>query len=245
MLRVAIIQSAYIPWRGFFDLVDRCDRYVIYDRMQFVKRHWHNRNRVKSPRGAEWLTIPVVTKSRYEQPIDEVEVSDHSWAERHWQTLRGHYARAAGFEAAAGWLEPLYEAAGRESRLARINELFLRAIADRLGITTTILRDDALNATGSKTARLLEVCQQLGATHYLSGPAARSYLEEAAFTEAGIAVEWMSYAGYPAYPQRFGPFEPGVSIVDLLLNVPQVGRELWRAGTASELERAEPVAGDA
>ncbi len=229
MRRIAIIQSAYIPWRGFFDLIDRCDQYVIYDQMQFVKRHWHNRNRIRTPQGAGWLTIPVVSKSRFEQPIDEVVVSDPTWAERHWATLRGSYARCPGFVETAAWLQPLYESLAHEPRLTVINERFLRAVAGRLGVTTEIVRDAPLGATGSKTARLLDVCLKLGATHYLSGPSARSYLDESAFAEAGIAVEWMGYEGYPTYPQAWGAFEPAVSIVDLLLNVTEVDRALWRS----------------
>src|SRR3989304_6083893 len=92
-VRIAIIQSCYVPWKGFFDLIGRCDDYVIFDSVQYVKRHWHNRNRIKTANGLEWLTIPVISKSRYEQPIDEVEI-EKPWAEKHWRALELAYHRA-------------------------------------------------------------------------------------------------------------------------------------------------------
>src|SRR5438105_14073421 len=94
--RIAIIQSAYVPWKGFFDLIGQCDEYVIFDSVQYVKRHWHNRNRIKTANGIEWLTIPVITKGRFEQPIDEVEI-EKPWADKHWRALELAYKRAAFF----------------------------------------------------------------------------------------------------------------------------------------------------
>src|SRR5882757_6132570 len=89
-MRICIIQSCYVPWKGFFDLIGRCDEYVVFDRAQYARRHWHNRNRIKTANGVEWLTIPVVTKSRFEQPIDEVEIKE-AWAARHWRSLELAY----------------------------------------------------------------------------------------------------------------------------------------------------------
>jgi hypothetical protein len=224
--RIAIIQSAYIPWRGFFDLLARCDEYVIFDSVQFVKRHWHNRNRIKTPQGPMWLTIPVVSKGRYEQPIDEVEI-EKPWAEKHWRALELAYRRAPFFDSFAPTLRSWYERADKETRLTEINALFLREIADLLGLGTRIVRDTAYPQHGAKTERLLGIARAAGADRYLSGPSAKAYFDEPMFAAIGIRVEWMSYEGYPEYPQLHGGFEPAVSVIDLIFNVgPQARRYL-------------------
>src|SRR4051794_21282792 len=127
-MRVAVIQSSYIPWKGFFDLIGRCDEYVIYDSMQYVKRHWHNRNRIKTANGVEWLTIPVITKGRFEQRIDEVEI-EKPWADKHWRALELAYRRAAFFDRYAATVRQWYERADSEGRLTDVNAIFLRGIA--------------------------------------------------------------------------------------------------------------------
>ncbi|MCP3384639.1 WbqC family protein [Bradyrhizobium sp. CCGUVB4N] len=216
-MRISIIQSCYIPWKGFFDLIGQCDEYVIFDRMQYVKRHWHNRNRIKTASGVEWLTIPVVTKGRFDQPIDEVEI-EKPWAEKHWRTLELAYRRAPFFDTYAPAVRAWYERADKEERLTNVNELFTREIASLLGLTTRIVRDTAYPAEGVKTARLLAIAQAAGADCYLSGPSARAYFDESLFATAGIATEWMSYQGYLEYPQLHGAFEHGVSVLDLLFH---------------------------
>jgi hypothetical protein len=216
-VRICIIQSCYIPWKGFFDLIGRCDQYVIYDSAQYVKRHWYNRNRIKTAKGVEWLTIPVVTKGRFDQAIDEVMI-EKPWAEKHWRALELSYRRASFFDAIAPAVKAWYERADRETRLADVNELFTREIAGLLGLKTRIVRDTAYPADGVKTARLLAIAQAAGADHYLSGPSARVYFDEALFSAAGITTEWMSYQGYPDYPQLHAGFEHAVSVLDLLFN---------------------------
>src|SRR5262245_58691386 len=108
MKRVAIIQSSYIPWKGFFDLIGRCDVYVIYDSMAFSKGHWHNRNKIKRDRGKSWLTIPVNTAHRLGQPLDEVTVME-GWAERHWKIIAESYNSSAHFKTEAGELKKLFQ----------------------------------------------------------------------------------------------------------------------------------------
>ncbi len=217
-MRIAVIQSCYVPWRGFFDLIGRCDQYVIFDRTQYVKRHWHNRNRIKTASGVEWFTIPVISKGRYGQPIDEVEI-EKPWAEKHWRTLELAYRRAPFFEALAPTVRDWYERAAKEKRLTEVNALFLREIASLLGLGTRIVRDTDYPTQGVKTERLLGIARAAGADCYLSGPSAKAYFDESLFASAGIGVEWMSYEGYPEYRQLHGPFEPAVSVLDLLFNV--------------------------
>jgi hypothetical protein len=228
-VRICIIQSCYIPWKGFFDLIGRCDEYVIYDSAQYVKRHWHNRNRIKTANGVEWLTIPVVTKGRFEQPIDHVEI-EKPWADKHWRTLELAYKRAPFFEQLAPKVRRWYESADKEPRLTEVNAIFLHGIAGLLGLKTRIVGDAAYPARGAKTERLLAICRAAGADRYLSGPSAKEYFDESMFASAGIATEWMSYAGYPEYPQLHGAFEHAVTVLDLLFNTgPEARHYLRRA----------------
>lgn len=217
MKRIAIIQSCYVPWRGFFDLVSRCDEYVIYDQAAYSKGHWHNRNLIPTHGGLRWMTIPVISHDRLGQPIEDVEIAA-PWAERHWRLLEQAYARAAGFEQVAPGLRLIYEEAARQRRLTDINEMFLRALIERLGIDTQITRDHAYRLHGARSERVLSACLCAGATHYLSGPSARAYLDLALFAEAGVCVEWMDYGAYPDYSQPHPPFVGEVSVLDLLFN---------------------------
>lgn len=230
-MRIAIIQSCYVPWKGFFDLIGRCDEYVIFDSVQYVKRHWHNRNRIKTASGVEWLTIPVISKGRYEQPIDEVEI-EKAWMEKHWRTLELAYRHAPFFEMLAPTIRGWYERAERENRLSEVNIIFLRGIAGLLGLTTRIVRDTAYPVEGTKTERLLNIVLAAGADRYLSGPSAKTYFDESMFAAAGIAIEWMNYDGYPEYSQMHGGFEHAVSVLDLLFNVGPDAARYLRAGSA-------------
>ena len=236
MRRICIIQSAYIPWRGFFDLIDRCDEYVILDGAQFVKGHWQNRNRVRGPAGPTWLSIPVVTADRLGQSIEDVRVSDRGWAQTHWRKLATYYADAPFFAAMGPTLQALFEDAGRCERLTEINEILMRGIAGLLGIETTFVRDTIYDPQGMRTDRVVDICIKAGATHYLTGPSARVYLDETPFTEAGIAVEWMAYPAYTPYAQGAHPYDPALSIIDLLLNAGPGREDLWRGRAQAQVE---------
>ncbi len=216
-MRICIIQSCYIPWKGFFDLIGRCDEYVVFDSAQYVKRHWHNRNRIKTANGVEWLTIPVIVKGRFDQAIDQVEI-EKPWAEKHWRAIELAYKRAAYFEHFAPVVKNWYEAADKLHRLTDVNAVFLREISKLLGLKTRIVSDATYPSHGSKTERLLGIARAAGADCYLSGPSARSYFDEQLFTSAGITAEWMSYEGYPEYPQLHGDFEHAVTVLDLLFH---------------------------
>ena len=240
MKRVAAIQSSYIPWRGYFDIIAMVDEFILLDEVQYTKRDWRNRNRIKTAQGPTWLTIPVQVKGRYHQRIDEVEIADRGWAERHWQTLRQAYASAACFDVLADQVAAVYEDASGLQRLSDVNRLVLDALCPLLGIETAITWSTDYASTGSKTERLATLCEQAGADEYVSGPAAGDYLEEDEFASRGIAVRWMDYEGYPEYPQVHPPFDPAVSILDLLFNVGhEAPRYMKHAGTprASGTER--------
>ncbi len=214
-MRVAISQSNYIPWKGYFDAIAAVDEFILLDDAQYTKRDWRNRNRIKTAQGPQWLTIPV--HGSRAQRICDVQISDPLWAERHWRTLSQAYARAPYFAEYRDEIETLYVGA-HEPTLSAVNERFIRALCGLLGISTPIAHtaDDTEHET--KTEKLVEICVEAGATEYLCGAASRDYLEEWRFDEAGIAVAYMDYSGYPKYPQLFGPFLHEVSVLDLIFN---------------------------
>jgi WbqC-like protein family len=230
---VAIVQSCYIPWKGYFDLIASVDEFVLFDDRQFTRRDWRNRNRIKTPQGSQWLTIPVETKGRYHQRIDETVIGDPRWAEQHWKTIVHNYAAAPYFADYRDRLDALYESA-TDPRLSVVNRHFLEAINELLGITTTLSWSTDYEAEGTKTERLVSLCRAAEATHYLSGPSARSYLDESAFAAAGIELSYFDYSDYPEYEQLYPPFDHAVTVLDLILNTgPEAPRYMKVAGAAA------------
>jgi hypothetical protein len=234
--KIAISQSNYIPWKGYFDLINSVDEFVLYDDVQFTRRDWRNRNLIKTPQGLQWLTIPVEVKGKFGQKIKETRISEPAWPSRHWRTIAGNYSRAAHFMDYRDRLEEIYLNC-REGLLSEINHRFLSAICAILGIDTPLRWSSEFMLEGDRSERLLNICRQAGANVYYSGPAARDYLDEALFARAGVSVVWMDYTAYPAYRQLHGDFQHGVSILDLLLNEgPQSGLYL------KSFARAQPPA---
>lgn len=218
MKRIAISQSNYIPWKGYFDLIKVVDEFVIYDEVQYTKNDWRNRNRIYTAAGPRWLTIPVETASQYGQTILDVKVAGQRWRAQHWHSWQAHYGRAPHFADFRVQLCDLY-LGSNETGLSKINLAFLRAICVWLNIGTPMTSSQIYpHKATDPSLRLIEICQAAGATHYLSGPAARDYLQLDLFERAGITVEWMNYDCYPHYRQRHSPFIHNVSILDLILN---------------------------
>jgi len=215
--KLAIVQSNYIPWRGYFDLMNLVDEFILFDDMQYTRRDWRNRNIIKSPTGPKWLTIPVDVKGKYTQSIKDTVVSDRDWNKRHWKTITHCYSKAAFFNQYKETLEELY-LGSNETSVSLINHRFLKAVCAMLGITTRITWSMDYQLAGDKTGRLISLCEQAGATEYLSGPAAKAYLDEDLFARRGIAVSYMDYSDYPEYRQLYPPFDPKVSVLDLILN---------------------------
>jgi hypothetical protein len=215
---VAIVQSNYIPWKGYFDLINQVDEFILYDDRQYTKRDWRNRNRIKTPAGVIWLSVPVEVSGRYLQRIDETVVADPVWPARHWRTISQNYAGAPYFGEYRKVFEELYLGA-LPGRLSLINRRFIEVICGLLGIHTPLSWSNDYAASGDGTERLVQLCLAAGATRYLSGPAARAYIEPALFEAAGIELVYASYAGYPEYPQPHPPFEHSVSVVDLLFSM--------------------------
>lgn len=215
--KVAILQSNYIPWKGYFDIINMADTLVIYDDVQYTRRDWRNRNLIKTAEGLSWLTIPVQVKGHYHQKISDMNVADNWWFEKHWKAIYLNYSRSAYFKKYCPVIESLYFNSPKEN-LSEINIYFLISILQILNIHTEIINSANLGVFGEKTERLVGICKKLGAEIYLSGPSAGNYLQMDAFTRENISVEWMDYSGYPEYTQLFPPFVHEVSILDLIFN---------------------------
>ncbi|NJD25018.1 MAG: WbqC family protein [Betaproteobacteria bacterium] len=217
MKKVAILQSNYIPWKGYFDMIAAVDEFILYDDMQYTRRDWRNRNQIKTPHGVQWLTVPIKVKGRYYQTIRETEIDGTQWAKEHWKALSQNYRRAPCFPEIAAWLEPLY-LAEPPMLLSQLNRRFLEAICGYLGIKTILTNSWDYPLSVGKSERLADLCASAGGGEYISGPAARNYIDEAAFEERGIKLTWFDYTGYPEYQQLWGEFTHGVTMLDLLFN---------------------------
>ena len=217
MKRVAIVQSNYIPWKGYFDLIGAVDEFILYDDMQYTKRDWRNRNRIKTPGGVQWLSVPVAVKGRFHQKINETEIIDDGWQKKHWNSLCHSYSKSPYFSEVSQWLEPLYFG-NQPGNLSDLNRIFISAICDYLGITTKISTSSDYSLIDGKTERLASLCKQADADTYVSGPSARNYIDPVVFRDLNIDLQWFQYPEYLAYPQPWGNFVHQVTILDLLVS---------------------------
>jgi hypothetical protein len=194
--------------------------------VQYTRRDWRNRNRIKTKDGPLWLSIPVETRGNYTAAIKDIVVSDAQWARRHWKTISTAYSRAPYFRAYKDLFAELYLTSA-DTHLVDINYRFISAICGILGISTRLSRSSDYTLVHGRSERLIGVCRQLGATRYLSGPSARHYLDGEAFAAAGLDLDFADYSGYPEYRQLHPPFLHQVSVIDLLFNTgPEAGRYL-------------------
>jgi hypothetical protein len=217
MKKVAIVQSNYIPWKGYFDMIAAVDEFILYDDVQFTRRDWRNRNLIKTPQGKQWLTVPVKVKGKYFQTIRATEIDGTDWAERHWKTLSQNYRRARYFKELSTIFEPLYLQRSH-SHLSALNRELIETVCAYLEITTKISNSRNFELVDGKNERLINLCIQANADEYISGPAAKGYIDTGLFAESGIKLVWFDYLGYPEYPQLWGKFTHEVSILDLLFN---------------------------
>lgn len=217
MKKIAILQSNYIPWKGYFDMIAAVDEFIIYDEMQYTKNDWRNRNKIKTSKGAEWITIPVQIES-LSQSINETQVVNPNWATKHTKTIQANYAKSQYFKAHKDFVFEMYREASKITSLSEINFIFIKNICEFLNIKTKISFSIDYDLIDGKTERLVDLCRQAEATHYISGPAAKNYLEESLFMKANIKLEWMDYSGYKEYNQLNPPFEHGVTILDLIFH---------------------------
>jgi hypothetical protein len=215
--KVAILQSNYIPWKGYFDIIARVDEFILFDEMQYTKRDWRNRNRIKSKNGIIWLTIPVLTKN-FHQKICETKISNKLWTTKHIKSLQNSYSKAVYFKMNENLILDLYEQVKSEEYLSRINYIFIVGICKILNIKTKISWSTDYQLIGDKTERIINICQQSGATEYVSGPAAKEYMRCDLLERAKIKLTWMDYTLYREHSQLHGRFEHHLSILDLIFN---------------------------
>ncbi|MCB1880900.1 MAG: WbqC family protein [Chromatiaceae bacterium] len=225
-LRVAILQSNYIPWKGYFDIINDVDLFVFYDDVQYTKNDWRNRNKVKISTGTNWLTVPV-GPSR-DRLICDVRITDQRWQKKHWETLWHCYGKAPFFSVHAPFFKDFYLSQSWTS-LSELNQYLIKHISRKvLASETKFIDSREFMAEGSKQNRLLNILRKAGATQYISGPAAKNYIEEEQFISAGIELIWKDYSNYPEYPQFHPPFEHGVTILDLLFHTgPDAPYYIW------------------
>jgi hypothetical protein len=228
-VKIAIHQPHYLPWLGYLAKWAAADLFVFLDTVQYEKNGWQNRNRVKTPAGPRWLTVPV--RASLGTPISEVEIDvDQPWARRHLRTIEASYARAPHFARFAGALREFY--ARPWGRLAPLATASARWLAEAVGISTPCCAASSLGVTAADaTGRLVALCRAVGATVYLSGPDGVRYLDLGRFAEAGIAVRVQRY-DHPVYVQAHGDFVPYLSALDLLLMHGNEALDILRKGDA-------------
>jgi len=224
--KVAILQSNYIPWKGYFELIHNVDLFIFYDDVQYTKRDWRNRNLIKTIHGVKWLTIPVGNVNN--RLICDVSINNHQWSLNHWKTIHRYYSRAPYFKIYQKGLEKIY-IERRWTNLSELNNYIIKYISrDILKIETVFMDSREFSPQGHKSERLIDILTKAKADCYLSGPSAKTYLDETLFQKANIKVVYQEYSGYPEYPQLYPPFIHEVSILDLLFHVgPKAPYYIW------------------
>jgi hypothetical protein len=229
-VKVAISQPTYLPWLGYFDLLDQVDRFVLLDSVQFEKRSWQQRNRIKTPTGLQWLTVPVISRGKTGQHIADVEIREGFWRD-HLRAIELNYRRAPFFDRYYGAVSDLMRSGVPSLRLAALTISLLRWFAEVMEIRTPMLRSSELPVEGKRTNLLAEICGSLGATTYLSPLGSAEYLlnELSILTGRGTEVRFQHYE-HPAYRQLFPPFQPYACILDLLFNEGDNALAIIRSG---------------
>lgn len=220
-MKVAILQSNYVPWKGYFEMINNVDVFCFYDEVKYTKNDWRNRNKIVGPNGLYWITIPV-SKDSVKLKISEVSFRNLEWVDKHLLSLKQSYSKSPFKTEVLDFLEPFYIDANDLS-LSQFNQQLIREICKFVGIKTSIVDSSHYELINGRVDRLVDLLNQLNATNYISGPAAKSYLadQEQLFAKSGITISYMNYGPYQNYIQPKNQFEEPVSIIDLLMNVPR------------------------
>lgn len=226
-MKVAIMQPTYLPWTGYFDLMERSNIFVFLDDVQFEKQSWQQRNQIKTTTGAQWLTVPVLQK--LPQKISEVIINNTvPWRKKHWNTIKQNYSKSSHWQNYFAFFEELYEKDWE--LLAELNIYVVLWLKKQLGITTKTVKASKLNAQGARVELLIDICKKLGADEYLSPIGSKAYIEENnIFPHNNIKLEYQNYE-HPIYRQLYGDFIPYLSAVDLLFNKGGHSLEIIRSG---------------
>ncbi|MBP3889385.1 MAG: WbqC family protein [Cellulosilyticum sp.] len=216
MKKIAILQPNYLPWKGVFDMIYQVNQFVFLEDVQYTQHDWRNRNKIVTSDGVKWITVPVKNSDRFEQKIYEAHIDNrYNWRRKHKNAIAINYKKARYFEQYKYILDEIYD---REwETISELNMYTTKMIAKVLGIGTSFISSLEIPTTGEKTDRLIEICKYLEADAYLSGPAAKSYIEDRKFIDNNIKLEYIEY-NYPVYKQLYGEFEHGVTILDLIFN---------------------------
>ena len=213
---LVVLQPSYLPWLGFFDQLNKADVFIYYDCVQYDKNGWRNRNKIKSATGAKWITVPVKNARRSKQALLNTEIAvEHRWEQKHIKMLKEAYSRSKYLDLYMPDLEKIL--LKKHERLVDLIYEINAKVIGWLGIETKVLRASEFPLEGDRSHRLLNLCHSVGASAYLSGSSARSYLETSIFEKTGVSVIWQDYL-HPVYNQLHGPFLSHLSIVDLLFN---------------------------
>jgi len=237
-MRVAVLQPTYLPWSGYFGMIDAVDTFIFYDDVQFSSQSWHQRNRIKSGPG-QWIWLSVHVLHQFGQPINEVRINETSkWRMKHWKTIQQSYGKAPFFENYRKEMEDIYQK--EWEILGDLNMTLIRRLCDLMDLRRpTFMRSSELaGLTGAKTERLLEVLEIVGADEYVGNPGSRNYLDVGLFKEKGIKLYWFEYQ-HPVYPQIQGEFVPYLSAIDLLFNTGGNARDYIREGIRNALKLDE------
>ncbi len=242
-MRVAIMQPTYLPWIGYFDLMDQVDLFIFLDDVSFSKQSWQHRNRIKTPQGPLWLTVPLRHRGRFGQLINEVEISNPDFWRKHLRAVELNYAKAASFDGYFPSLAALYRDGAPWTRLTTLNIALIRWAMDAIGLETETRIASDLDADGVRSARVAGLCHALGARTYLSPIGAADYLlpDLGWFEDVGVEVQFQNYQ-HPTYEQLYPPFASHVAAVDLILNRGREAIDILRSGRRRPLTPAE-VAG--
>ena len=210
---LAAHQPQFCPWLGYFDKARQADVFVLLDDVQFKKNEWQNRNKIKTPKGPAWLTVPVIHE--FGQAIREVKINNTAdWQRKSLATVSQSYGRAESFSQAASFLDTLF--GRRWDRLVDINLFTIEWISRRLGVGTPMKLSSELQVQGQATERLVNLCRALGAETYLAGAGGHDYMDLGLFERAGIQVRFQEYV-HPVYKQLHGEFVSHLSAIDLIL----------------------------
>lgn len=226
-----ISQPTFLPWIGWFDLADQGDVMIILDDVQFSKQSWQQRNRIRTPNGLEFLSVPVRTANRLGQGILDCELANDDFIHKMLKSLQANYGRASYFASTIDELATTMKTAAATGRLVELNCALIFWMANRLGVTTPMIRASTLGMGGQRGEHVAAICEYMDADHYLSPAGAENYLMEdiEAFKRRQISV-WLHAFEHPEYPQCFPPFIPYASALDLIFNVGPAALEVIRSG---------------
>lgn len=216
MTRVGILQPSYLPWLGYLEQIARCDVFVLYDDVQYDKGGWRNRNRIKTPNGPLWLTVPVLLKGEGFPLIRDVHINtSQPWAKTHLKTLAQYYNKAPFFREYFAELETLLMEGN--NKLADLDREVLAWMCSKFAIATPLAWSSELDVQGDRIDRLIAIVRHYGGDIFYEGAAGRDYIPVERFEDQGVRVEFQNYQ-HPVYPQLHGPFVSHLSAIDLLFN---------------------------